>query len=173
LQALIGLHRARAEARFDAHGQLVLLRDQDRSRWDHTAIAAACRLVLDAGRLHRPGPYQIQAAIVACHAEAASWEATDWPQILALYDGLTTIARSPVASLNRAIAVRYVLGPAAALAEVERITPELRRYRLVHATRAEPLCELGRPTEARLADEQALALTSNPAERALLEQRLR
>jgi RNA polymerase sigma-70 factor (ECF subfamily) len=173
LLALIRLQRARAEARFDAQGQLVLLRDQDRSRWDHAAVAKACRLVLEAGRQHRPGPYQIQAAIVACHAEAPSWEATDWPQILALYDALTSIAPSPVASLNRAIAVRYVRGPAAALTEVERIAPELTRYRLVHATRAELLRELGRPAEARLADAQALALTSNPAERALLEQRLR
>jgi len=172
LLALIRLHRARSDARFDERGHLVLLRDQDRSRWDHAAIAAASRLVLDAGRLHRPGPYQVQAAIVACHAEAPSWEATDWPQILALYDTLITIAPSPVASLNRAIAVRYVHGPAAALAEVECIARELSRYRLVHATRAELLRDLGRPVEARLADEQALALTSNPAERTLLEQRI-
>jgi RNA polymerase sigma-70 factor (ECF subfamily) len=172
LLALIRLHRARAEARFDARGRLVLLRDQDRSRWDRAAIAAGCRLVLEAGRLRRPGAYQIQAAIVACHAESPSWEATDWGQILALYDALVAIAPSPVVSLNRAIALRYMDGPRAALAEVERIAPELSRYRLVHATRAELLREVGRPLEARLADEQALALTSNPAERSLLEQRL-
>jgi RNA polymerase sigma-70 factor (ECF subfamily) len=172
LLALIRLHRARAEARFDGRGRMVLLRDQDRSLWDHAAIAAACDLVLEAGRLRRPGQYQIQAAIVACHAEAPTWEATDWPQILALYDALIALSPSPVASLNRAIAVRYVHGPEVALAEVERIAPELSRYRLVHATRAELLRDLGRPVEARLADEQALALTSNSAERALLEQRL-
>jgi RNA polymerase sigma-70 factor (ECF subfamily) len=172
LLALIRLHRARAETRFDARGRLVLLRDQDRSRWDRAAIAAGCRLVLEAGRLRRPGAYQIQAAIVACHAESPSWEATDWGQILTLYDALVAIAPSPVVSLNRAIALRYVHGPRAALAEVERIAPELSRYRLVHATRAELLREVGRPLEARLADEQALALTSNPAERSLLEQRL-
>jgi RNA polymerase sigma-70 factor (ECF subfamily) len=173
LLALIRLHRARSDARFDARGHLVLLRDQDRSRWDHAAISSAACLVLDAARLRRPGPYQIQAAIVACHAEAPSWEATDWPQILALYDALIAIAPSPVASLNRAIAVRYVSGPEAALADVERITPDLTRYRLLHATRAELLRDLGRHVDARLADEQALALTANPAERTLLEQRLR
>ncbi|MBV9327741.1 MAG: RNA polymerase sigma factor [Chloroflexi bacterium] len=172
LLALIRLHRARSEARFDDRGRLVLLRDQDRSRWDHAAISAAGQLLLRAGRLHRPGPYQVQAAIVACHAEAPDWKSTDWPQILALYDALSTLAPSPVVSLNRAIAMRYVYGPAAALAEVDRLAPELSRYRLAHATRAELLRDLGRPLEARLADEQALALTSNPAERSLLEQRL-
>jgi RNA polymerase sigma-70 factor (ECF subfamily) len=172
LLALIRLHRARAEARFDGRGRLVLLRDQDRSLWDQAAIASACDLLLEAGRLRRPGQYQIQAAIVACHADAPTWEATDWPQILALYDALIALTPSPVASLNRAIAVRYVHGPEVALAEVERVAPELNRYRLVHATRAELLRDLGRPVEARLADEQALALTSNPAERALLEQRI-
>jgi RNA polymerase sigma-70 factor (ECF subfamily) len=172
LLALIRLHRARAEARFDQAGQLVLLRDQDRSCWDHHAIAAACELVLRAGRMRRPGPYQIQAAIVACHAEAPSWSATDWPQILALYDALLVLAASPVASLNRAIAVRFVRGPEQALREVDGLAPALARYRLFHATRADLLRELGRPSEARLADEQALALTANSAERALLEQRL-
>ncbi|MBV9580248.1 MAG: RNA polymerase sigma factor, partial [Chloroflexi bacterium] len=172
LLALMRLHRARSDARFDARGRLVLLRDQDRARWDHAAIARASRLLLDAARLRRPGVYQVQAAIVACHAEAPSWEATDWPQILALYDALASMSPSPVVSLNRAIALRYVHGPAAALAEVDRLAPDLSRYRLVHATRAELLRDLGRPMEARLADEQALALTSNPAERTLLEQRL-
>ncbi len=105
-------------------------------------------------------------------AKAPSWEATDWRQILALYDALSVLAPSPVASLNRAIAVRYVLGPEAAMCEVERLAGSLDAYRLFHATRAELLRELGRPAEARLADEQALALTNNPAERALLEQRL-
>jgi RNA polymerase sigma-70 factor (ECF subfamily) len=172
LLALIRLHRARAEARFDTRGRLVLLRDQDRSTWDRVAISAACAVLLEAGRMHRPGQYQIQAAIVALHAEAPAWEATDWPQIVALYDALIAVAPSPVARLNRAIAQRYVDGPAAALAEVDRLGPQLSRYRLVHATRAELLRDLGRTVEARLADEQALALTSNPAERALLEQRL-
>ncbi|HLG70082.1 MAG TPA: sigma-70 family RNA polymerase sigma factor [Chloroflexota bacterium] len=172
LLALIRLHRARAEARFDERGRLVLLRDQDRSRWDHAAIGAACELVLQAGRMRRPGPYQVQAAIVACHAEAPSWEATDWPQILALYDQLLRMAQSPVLRLNRAIALRFVAGPEAALAEVEGLAGDLGQYRLFHATRAEILRDLGRHAEARLADERALELTANPAERALLEQRL-
>ncbi|MBV9168497.1 MAG: RNA polymerase sigma factor [Chloroflexi bacterium] len=172
LLALIRLHRARADARFDADGRLVLLRDQDRSRWDRAAIDAASLLLLEAGRLHRPGPYQIQAALVACHAEASAWELTDWPQILALYDALVAIAPSPVASLNRAIAVRYVRGSAAALSELEVLAPSLDRYRLYHSTRGELLRDLGRPAEARLADARAFELTSNVAERALLEQRL-
>src|SRR5215831_3297415 len=88
LLALIRLHQARAGARFDASGRLVLLRDQDRDRWDRTEIAAAADLVVRASRTRRPGPYQIQAAIVACHAEAPSWEQTDWVQILLLYDAL-------------------------------------------------------------------------------------
>ena len=172
LLALMRLHRARAAARFDAHGQLVLLRDQDRSRWNRAAIDDASGSLVAAGRLRRPGPYQIQAAIVACHAEAATWEATDWTQILALYDALLAIQPSPVAALNRAIALRYVHGAGVALAEVEELTDELNGYRLFHATRGELLRELGRPADARLADTQALALTGNPAERGLLEQRL-
>jgi predicted RNA polymerase sigma factor len=172
LLALIRLHRARAHARFDKHGRLVLLRDQDRSHWDHAAIAAAAELVVRASQMRRPGPYQIQAAIVACHAEATSWEETDWLQILLLYDALLLHTSTPVARLNRAIALRYVSGPAAALNEVESLSDALGRYHLYHATRAELLRETGRMTEARHADEAALHLTANPAERALLEQRL-
>src|SRR5215469_7376298 len=105
LLALIRLHRARATARFDADGRLVLLRDQDRDRWDKADIAAAADLVVRAARMGRPGPYQIQAAIVACHAEAASWESTDWLQILLLYDALLRHQASPVIRLHRAVAV--------------------------------------------------------------------
>jgi RNA polymerase sigma-70 factor (ECF subfamily) len=172
LLALIRLHMARAAARFDATGRLVLLRDQDRSLWDHAAIGAASELVVDATRMRRPGPYQIQAAIVACHAEAASWEETDWLQILLLYDSLVRHEPSPVARLNRAIAMCYVIGPKSALIEVETLSESLDRYHLYHATRAELLREMGRLPEARLADAAALQLTSNPAERSLLEQRL-
>ncbi|HEV7127618.1 MAG TPA: DUF6596 domain-containing protein [Ktedonobacterales bacterium] len=172
LLALIRLHRARADARFNERGRLVLLRDQDRARWDHTAIAQAAGLVVRAARLRQPGPYQIQAAIVACHAEAPSWEQTDWCQILLLYDALTQFTPSSVVQLNRAIALRYVRGPAAALAEVEALGGALRAYHLYHATRAELLRDLGRADEARRADEQALPLTANAAERTLLEQRL-
>jgi RNA polymerase sigma-70 factor (ECF subfamily) len=172
LLALIRLHRARADARFDPEGRLVLLREQDRSLWDRAAIARAADLVESASRLRRPGPYPLQAAIVACHAEAPSWAETDWLQILLLYDALLRYAPSPVARLNRAIALRYVRGPEAALEEVEALRETLGRYHLYHATRAELLRELGRTHEARYADEAALQLTANPAERALLEQRL-
>ncbi len=172
LLALIQLHRARAETRFDGEGRLVLLRDQDRSRWDQRAIAAAADLVVKASRMRHPGPYQIQAAIVACHAEAPSWEATDWLQILLLYDTLEQYSPSPVTALNRAIALSHVRGPQAALDEVDHLQDALGKYHLYHATRAELLRELGRAEEARRADEAALGLTANPAERALLEQRL-
>jgi RNA polymerase sigma-70 factor (ECF subfamily) len=172
LLALIRLHRARAAARFDAEGRLVILRHQDRRLWDHTAIADAASLVVTAARMYRPGPYQLQAAIVACHAEAPSWEETDWLQILMLYDTLLRLEPSPVSRLNRAIAVRYVSGPERALREVEELGSVLQQYHLYHATRAELLRDLGRHAEARRADEAALGLTANPAERALLEQRL-
>ena len=119
-----------------------------------------------------PGPYQIQAAIVACHAEALSWAATDWPQILLLYDALLCHQPSPVIRLHRAIALGQVLGPQAALDETDALAHDLDRYHLYHATRAKLLRQLARPAEARQADERALGLTANPAERALLEQRL-
>jgi RNA polymerase sigma factor (sigma-70 family) len=172
LLALIQLHQARAASRFDPDGRLVLLRDQDRSRWDHTRIASAVELLIRAGRLGRPGPYQLQAAIVACHAEARSYADTDWLQILLLYDALVRLAPSPVTQLHRAIAVRAVCGSAAALAQVEALAPALERYHLFHATRAQLLREVGRSAEARAADQQALGLTLNPAERMLLEERL-
>jgi RNA polymerase sigma-70 factor (ECF subfamily) len=172
LLALIRLHRARAAARFDPRGRLVLLRDQDRSLWDHSQVAAAADVLVRAGRLRRPGPYQLQAAIVACHAEAPTWEATDWLQILLLYDALLHRLPSPVIRLHRAIALGQVVGVQAALDDVDALEGELGRYHLFHATRAELLRRLDRPLEARRADEQALRLTGNPAERALLEQRL-
>jgi RNA polymerase sigma-70 factor (ECF subfamily) len=172
LLALIRLHRARARARFDAAQRLVLLADQDRALWDHAAIAAAAGLLARAARLRKPGPYQIQAAIVACHAEAPSWAQTDWPQILLLYDALLVHLPSPVVVLHRAIALGQVAGPAAALASLDELGGTLDSYHLFHATRAQLLRELGRPGQARHADEQALGLTANPAERALLEQRL-
>ncbi|PZG23710.1 RNA polymerase sigma factor [Nonomuraea aridisoli] len=174
LLALIRLHRARGAARFDAEGRLVLLADQDRSLWDRQAIEDATRLLTRAARAHRrPGPYQVQAAIVACHAEAAGFADTDWAQILVLYDMLLHLAPSPVTRLHRAVAVRYTRGPRAALAELEGLGPPLQRYALYHATRAELLRDLGRREEARRADERALDLTANPAQQALLERRLR
>ena len=172
LLALIRLHRARADARFTPDGDLVLLADQDRSRWDRTAIAEATRLLVRAAKRKQPGPYQLQAAIVACHTEAPTWQETDWGQIVLLYDMLLCLAPSPVTRLHRAIAVRYAVGPQAALAEIDDLADTLDRYYLLHATRAELLRAVGRPDDARLADQRGLELTSNPAERAVLYQRL-
>ena len=145
LLALIRLHRARAAARFGADGSLVLLRDQDRTRWDREAIADAVRLLTRAARRQRPGPYQLQAAIVACHAEAERFADTDWEQIVLLYDMLLHLAPSPVTRLHRAIAVRYATGAQAAMAELDDLADTLEEYHLYHATRAELLRELGQP----------------------------
>jgi RNA polymerase sigma-70 factor (ECF subfamily) len=172
LLALIRLHRARAAARFDTNDGIVLIRDQDRSRWDQAAIAEAIRLLTQAARARHPGPYQLQAAIVACHAEAPRWQDTDWEQIVLLYDMLLHLAPSPVTRLHRAIAVRYVTGPRAAMAELDGLADELSEYHLYHASRAELLRELGCPGPAREADRRALELTSNPAEQAVLQNRL-
>jgi RNA polymerase sigma factor (sigma-70 family) len=172
LLALMRLHLARVDARFDIEGKLILLADQDRSRWNRQMITEAGRLIEQAAALGRPGPYQIQAALVACHAEAASWQATDWPQILALYDLLLSMTPSPVIRLNRAVAVRYVAGPAAALSEVEALAHDLEAYHLFHAIRGAFLLELGRREQAQAAEMRALALTGNQAEQDLLHQRL-
>ncbi|MGN9777516.1 RNA polymerase sigma factor [Micromonospora sp. H33] len=172
LLALIRLHRARTTARFDHNDEIVQLQHQDRSLWNHQAIADAGRLIARAAAQKRPGPYQLQAAIVACHAEAPRWEDTDWTQIAVLYDMLLHLAPSPVTGLHRAIALRYVTGSAAALAEVDRLADDLNDYHLFHATRAELLRDMGDHAQARAADQRALALTANPAERSLLRQRL-
>jgi RNA polymerase sigma factor (sigma-70 family) len=172
LLALIKLHRARTDARFAPDGGLVLLEHQDRSRWDHQAIADAGQLVAQAARQRKPGPYQLQAAIVACHAEAKTWADTDWEQIVLLYDMLLHLAPSPITRLHRAIALRYTAGPQAALDELDSLADTLDRYHLLHATRAELLRALGHPYQARTADERALELTTNPAEQALLQQRI-
>jgi RNA polymerase sigma-70 factor (ECF subfamily) len=129
-------------------------------------------MIEQAAVLKRPGPYQVQAARAACHAEAASWEATDWPQILVLYEFLLRMMPSPVVRLNRVVALRYVAGPEAALAEVENLAGELAGYHLFHAIRGELLLELGRREQARAAELRALALTKNTAERSLLQRRL-
>jgi RNA polymerase sigma factor (sigma-70 family) len=172
LLALIRLHRARADARFDSDGNLVLLEDQDRSNWDREAIAAASRLLQRAARRRQPGPYQLQAAIVACHAEAADWADTDWEQVVLLYDMLLALAPSPLTRLHRSIARRYTAGPEPALAEVDALTEALERHHLYHATRADLLTTLGRADEARAANRRALELTANPAEQALLRRRI-
>lgn len=173
LLALMCLHMARADARFDAEGRLVRIQDQDRARWDRAGIGEAQRLLERAASLRRPGPYQLQAAILAVHADAPSWKATDWAQIVALYDLLLRHQDTPVVRLNRAIAVRGTSGPEAALAEVEPLAGALAGYHLFHATRAELLRQLGRDEEAEAADRRALSMTENAAERALISERLR
>jgi RNA polymerase sigma-70 factor (ECF subfamily) len=172
LLALIQLHRARVAARFDGEDGLVLLAEQDRSLWDRAVIADATGLLTRAARQHRPGPYQLQAAIVACHAEAGRWEDTDWEQIVLLYDMLLHLAPSPVTRLHRAIALRYTEGPRAAMAELDELAGPLDGHHLFHATRAELLRAVGQHDRARDADRRALELTANPAERALLRRRI-
>jgi len=173
LLALMRLHLARADTRFGADADLVLLPDQDRSRWDHVAIAGAIELLTRAERMNRAGAYQLQAAILAVHATASTWEATDWSAIVALYDALYRIEPTPVVALNRALALAERDGPAGALAVIEPHAGRLDRYHLFHAARAELLRRLGRHDEARAANERALSLTENPAERRLLVKRLR
>lgn len=172
LLALIRLHQARADARFDDDGALILLQDQDRTRWDDDAINDAIGLLTQAGRRKTPGPYQLQAAIVACHADAADWESTDWEQIVLLYDMLLHLAPSPVTQLHRAIALAHTAGAEAAITELDGLADELDEYHLFHATRADLLRTLDRPNAARDADQRALQLTSNPAEQAILQERL-
>jgi RNA polymerase sigma factor (sigma-70 family) len=172
LLALMLLHESRAATRFDGWGRLVRLAEQDRARWDRPLIAEATRLLDQAIAMRGPGPYQVQAAIAALHAEAPDYTSTDWRQIRLLYDRLQELTPSPVVLLNRAVATRYVRGPAAALAEIEPLAAELDGYRLFHALRAGLLTGLGRDDEARAASERALALAGNPAERELLARRL-
>ena len=172
LLALLLLHESRAATRFDGWGRLVRLADQDRARWNRALIAEATGLLDRALALRGPGPYQVQAAIAALHAEAPDYERTDWSQIRLLYDRLQALTPSPVVLLNRAVATRYVVGPEAALAEITPLAAELDGYRLFHALQAGLLTGLGRDDEARAASERALALAGNPAERELLARRL-
>lgn len=172
LLALIRLHRARATARFDSDGHLVQLQHQDRSLWDGDTIEQSCRILTRAAGARQPGPYQLQAAIVACHTEADSWQGTDWEQIVLLYDMLLHIEPSPVTRLHRAIALRYQSGPGAALTELDELSRDLDNYHLYHATRADLCRALGRSEEASAADRRALTLTANPAEQAVLQERI-
>ncbi len=172
LLALLLLHESRAATRFDGWGRLVRLADQDRARWNRALITEATGLLDGALAMRGPGPYQVQAAIAALHAEAPDYTRTDWAQIRLLYDRLQALTPSPVVLLNRAVATRYVVGPEAALAEITPLAAELDGYRLFHALRAGLLAGLGREDEARAASERALALAGNPAERELLARRL-
>lgn len=166
LLALLLLTESRFRARVTADGALVLLRDQDRSRWDRALIDEGHALVRACLRRDRPGPYQLQAAINAVHTDAESVRTTDWPQILTLYDQLLALAPTPVVALNRAIAVGEVHGPAAALDLVDRL--DLPGYHAFHATRADLLRRLGHVEHAVAAYGAASALAPSPAERDFL-----
>jgi RNA polymerase sigma-70 factor, ECF subfamily len=170
LLALLLLTESRWAARFAADGSIVLLRDQDRAVWDRAMIEEGQALVRACLRRNRPGPYQIQAAINAVHADAASVEATDWGQVLALYDQLLAVSPTPVVALNRAIALAEVRGPEAALAILDDLA--LDDYHLFHAARADLLRRLGRSTDAALAYVRAADLAPSGAERAFLFGRL-
>jgi RNA polymerase sigma factor (sigma-70 family) len=172
LLALLTFLSSRAESRFDDQGRLVLLADQDRSRWDDVAISRADGYLATAAALGHPGRFQLQAAIAGCHANAAAWAETDWLQILTLYDLLLRFDSSPVIRLNHAIALSHLRGPEAALTEVDQVADRLSGYHLLHATRAQLLTALGDHAAARVANERALALTNNPAEQQLLRSRL-
>jgi RNA polymerase sigma-70 factor, ECF subfamily len=175
LLALLLVHHARRATRTDAHGALLRLEDQDRSSWDRGLIAEADELVVAALRAGPPGRFTLQAAIAALHAQAPSYEETDWPQILSLYDELLRVWRSPVVGLNRAVAVSMVDGPQAALAELESLERDRRLagYPYLPATKADLLRRLGRNEEAAAAYEAARALSDNEVERAFLTGRLR
>jgi RNA polymerase sigma-70 factor (ECF subfamily) len=175
LLALLLLHDARRETRVGPAGELVLLEDQDRARWDGAEIAEGVRVLDRAMRRGPPGPYRLQAAVAALHAVAPTAAATDWRRIAALYDRLMAVAGSPVVALNRAVAVAMVEGPAAGLALMDTLvaTGELDGYHLLHAGRADLLRRLGRTAEAAAAYRRALDHTPNPVERAFLSRRLR
>jgi RNA polymerase sigma-70 factor (ECF subfamily) len=188
LLALMLLHESRRIARMSAEGEVILLDEQDRSLWDRKQIAEGVRLVsqalapssASAGResgvraTTRFGPYAIQAAIAAVHAEAPTAGDTDWNEIVGLYDALMELTRSPVVALNRAVAVAMRDGPAAGLALVDEILAggELSDYRLAHAARAELCRRLGRTDDARASYQRALKLTRQEPERRLIEKRL-
>ena len=171
LLALMLLHHARRGARTTPAGDLVLLEDQDRARWDHDAIDEGLAILDAAIAERRPGPYQLQAAIAALHARAPRAEDTDWPQIAALYDRLTVLSPTPVVELNRAVAVAMADGPARGLPLVEALAAELDGYHLFHSARADLLRRLDRREEAAEAYRKALGLATNPSERAFLERR--
>jgi RNA polymerase sigma-70 factor (ECF subfamily) len=171
LLALLVLTHARRAARVDADGSLVLLPDQDRSRWDRALVEEGQGLVRGLLRRNLPGPYQIQAAISAVHSDASNASDTRWDQILALYDQLMAFAPTEVVALNRAVAVAEVAGPEEALALLDRL--DLDGYHLFHAARADLLERLGRYPDAASAYTAALAVVTNDAERSFLEQRRR
>ena len=174
LLALMLLHDSRRPARVDAQGELVLLEDQDRSRWDHIEIEEGLTLLDRAVQRRQPGPYQLQAAISALHAQADRPEATDWVQIAALYGELARLMPSPIVQLNRAVAIGMADGPLVGLHVLDELHLEeaLEAYHLYHAARADLLRRAGRYAEARAAYTRALSLCQNRAERVFLSRRL-
>jgi RNA polymerase sigma-70 factor (ECF subfamily) len=171
LLALLLLIEARRATRTGADGSIVLLSEQDRSKWDRTLIAEGHALVAACIRRNQPGPYQLQAAVNAVHTDAGVAASTDWSQILQLYDQLLAMSPTPIVGLNRAVAVAEVHGPLAGLAAVDAL--DLGGYHLFHATRADLLRRLDRQDEAAEAYDAALALVTNGAERRFLENRRR
>ncbi|MEV8097131.1 sigma-70 family RNA polymerase sigma factor [Kitasatospora sp. NPDC085879] len=174
LLALLLVADARRATRVDAGGRLLRLEDQDRSLWDRSALAEAHDLIVDGLRGGRPGRYVLQAAIASLYAEAPSFDRTDWPQIVTLYDALMSVWPSPVVALNRTVAVSMVSGPAQALEEVAELEKDgrLARYQYLPAIKADLLHRLGRPEEASIAYRRALELTENRAEQEFLTERL-
>ncbi|HZT77141.1 MAG TPA: RNA polymerase sigma factor [Vicinamibacterales bacterium] len=174
LLALMLLHESRRAARMSPSGDLILLEDQDRRLWDRALIAEGGRLVERALATRRFGPYTIQAALAAVHAEAPSSAATDWDEVVGLYDVLMAMDRSPIVELNRGVAIAMRDGPAAGLSIVEGLLErgELKEYRLAHAARADLLRRLGRANDARAAYERALTLTKQEPERRFLQRRI-
>jgi RNA polymerase sigma-70 factor (ECF subfamily) len=169
LLALVLLTESRRAARTAVNGSIILLGDQDRSLWDRALIEEGQSLVRACLRRNRPGPFQIQAAVAAVHSDSPTAEATDWAQILQLYDRLTAMAPTPVVALNRAVAVAELDGVPAALAELDGL--DLGGYHLFHATRAEMLHRLGQVEAADAAYIDAIDLANNQAERRFLEER--
>ena len=172
LVALMLLHDSRRDARLDDAGDIVVLEEQDRRRWDRQQIAEALPLVNEALR-GEPGPFAIQSAIAAQHCQAARAEDTNWPQIARLYDLLERVQPSPIVSLNRAVAVAMMDGPRPALALIDALAGDLDDYHLLHAARADLLRRIGSTVEAAKSYERALALVTNESERRFLERRLR
>jgi RNA polymerase sigma-70 factor (ECF subfamily) len=170
LLALMLLHDARRETRVDERNDLVTLDEQDRTRWDRAEIAEGVEILDTALLKNKPGAYQVQAAIAACHATAPTAEATDWRQIAVLYAQLVKFVPSPVVELNRAVAVAMADGPAAGLALVDKL--DLANYHLLPATRADLLRRLDRPAEAAAAYREAIGLARTDTERKFLERRL-
>ena len=171
LLALMMLSESRVPAR-TAEGALVLLRDQDRAKWDRTMIEEGHAIVRACIRRGQPGPFQLQAAVQAVHCHADSFEATDWPQIVALYDHLFSVMPTPVVALNRAIAIAEIEGPGAALTTLDAIAPDLDSYHLMHAARGTMLRRLGRRDAAQTAFERAAHLAATEADRRFLAQQL-